>query len=237
MEPFGLALETYYKGDKDVKIIYHRDDDQNTEDFIEGYFREYLSFPEREKIAIEKCRGKILDIGAGAGRHSLELQRRGFDVLAIDISDKACEVMKQRGVKNVKCKTPYEIQGNRFDTLLLMGCSIAFVGDLDGLKTFLIHAKTLLNPEGFILMDSRDVRVTDNPKHIEYQKRNIKSGKYRGEINIRIEFMGVKGEWFQILHIDPDTLKVLANEHSLNCKILYNSEDGLYLAKLKQKQS
>ena len=169
MKPFGLALEAYYKGGKGVKVIYHRDDDQNAEDFIEGYFREYINFPEREKIAIEKCWGNILDIGAGAGRHSLELQRRGFDVLAIDISNKACEVMKQRGVKNVECKTPYEIQGSKFDTLLLMGCSIAFVGDFDGLRTFLIYSKKLLNPEGFILMDSRDVRVTDNPKHIEYK--------------------------------------------------------------------
>jgi len=232
MKPFGSALEAYYKGDQDVKIIYHRDDGLITEDFIKGYFRDYSNFPEREKIALEECRGKILDIGAGAGPHSLELQERGYDVLAIDISDKACEVMKKRGVKKVKCKTPYEIDDTNFDTILLMGCSIAFVGDLAGLKTFLNHAKSLLNQDGFILMDSRDVRVTDNPKHIEYQNNNIKAGKYRGEINIYIEFKGVKGKMFRILHVDADTLIGIAEENGWDCKVLYKGEDGLYLAKL-----
>ncbi|MFX0148185.1 MAG: class I SAM-dependent methyltransferase [Candidatus Hodarchaeota archaeon] len=234
MKPFGSALEAYYKGEQDVKVIYHRDDGQITEDFIKGYFRDIQNFPEREKIALGECRGEIIDIGAGAGRHSLELQDRGYDVLAIDISDKACEVMRKRGVKKVKCNTPYEIDDTNFDTILLMGCSIAFVGDLTGLKTFLNHAKSLLNPNGLILMDSRDVRVTDNPKHLEYQKKNIRAGKYRGEINICIEFKGVKGEMFRILHVDPDTLKRIAEENGWDCKVLYKGVEGLYLAKLTQ---
>lgn len=234
MKPFGSALNAYFKGKKETKVIYHRDDGQNTEDFIKGYFNDYSNFPEREKLAIKKCKGKILDIGAGAGRHSLELQKRGYDVLAIDISERACKIMKERGVKNVECKTPYEIDSSDFDTILLMGCSIAFVEDLAGLQNFLNYAKTLLNADGVILMDSRDVRETDNPKHIEYQKKNIEAGKYRGEITLSIEYNGIIGEKFQILHIDPDTLKRIAKETVWNCKILYRSEDGLYLARLRQ---
>lgn len=232
MIPFGYALEAYYKGKENAKIIYHRDDGQSSEDFIKGYFRNYSSFPEREKVAIENCKGRILDIGAGAGRHSLELQKRGYNVLAIDVSDKACEIMKLRGVKNIKCIPYFELEGNKFDTLLLMGCSIAFVENLEGIKKFLEHAKTLLNPNGFILMDSRDVKVTDNLKHIEYQKKNVKSGKYPGEITISIEYNGILGKEFQILHIDPDSLKDVAEKVGWNCEILYTSEGGLYLAKL-----
>lgn len=232
MIPFGYALEAYYKGKEDAKVVYHRDDGQSTEDYIKGYFRSYSSFPEREKVAIKSCKGKILDIGAGAGRHSLELQKRGYNVLAIDICDKACEIMKFRGVKNVKCSPYFELKVDKFDTLLLMGCSIAFVENLNGIKKFLEYAKTLLNPNGIILMDSRDVKVTDNPKHIEYQKKNVKLGKYPGEITISIEYNGKLGKEFQILHIDPDTLKETAEKAGWNCKILYVSEDGLYLAKL-----
>ncbi len=235
MEPFGSALEDYHNGNHKIKIIYHRDDGQKTEDFLKGYFCEYSDFPKREKIAIKKCRGKVLDIGAGAGRHSLELQRRGLNVLAIDISQKACEVMKKRGIKHVKCKTPYQLEGGNFDTILILGCSIGFVEDIEGLKIFLKFVKeNLLNPGGKVLMDSMDVRETDNPKHIKYQEKNIESGRFRGEIRIQIEYKGIKGEMFQILHVDPDTLQEVAESIGWNCEILSNDDGSLYLAELTQ---
>ncbi|TFF87358.1 MAG: methyltransferase domain-containing protein [Promethearchaeota archaeon] len=233
MRPFGLALESYFNGNKDAKIIFHRDDGQQTEDFIKGYFRTYSDFSEHEKIAINESKGKILDIGAGVGPHSLELQKRGFEVLAIDISEKACEIMKDRGLKRVICADPYEIEGENFDTILIMGCSIAFVENLDGLQRFLKYSKTLLNQNGIILMDSRDVRRTDNPEHIKYQDNNIKAGRYRGEIRVKIEYNDILGEMFTILHIDPDKLNLIANNSNWKCKILHKYEDnGLYLAKL-----
>jgi len=232
MIPFGLALESYYKGDKNGKIIYHRDDGGKTEDLIKGYFRNYSEFSDREKIALKHCQGRILDIGAGAGPHALELQKKGFDVTAIDISEKACEIMRNRGVEKVRCVNAYEISERDFDTILILGCSIGFVEDLKGLKMFLEHSKGLLSNNGMIIMDSRDVRMTNNPHHIKYQQNNIKNGKYRGEIRIQIEFQGRKGKMFQILHVDPEALKKVATALDFNCEILSNSEEGLYLAKL-----
>lgn len=234
MKQFGLALEAYHKGKKNVKIIYHRDDGERTEDFIKGYFRDYSDFSERERIAMEMCEGKILDIGAGVGPHALELQNKGYNVLAIDICEKACETMKKRGIKRVECKSPYEIEERNFDRIILLGCSIAFVENLDGLKKFLEYAKSIIKPEGLILMDSRDIRLTDNPKHIKYQKNNIESGRYRGEIRIQIEFNGIKGEKFQILHIDPDTLSDITESVNWSVKILLRENNGLYLAKLEK---
>jgi len=233
IRPFGLALESYFNGNKDAKIAFHRDDGQHTEDFIKGYFRNYSDFSEHEKIALQNCRGKILDIGAGVGPHSLALKDRGFEVLAIDISEKACEIMKGRGLKRVKCADLYEIQGEKFDTILIMGCSIAFVENLNGLEKFLTYSKTILNQNGIILMDSRDVRRTDNPEHIKYQDNNIKAGRYRGEIRVKIEYNGILGEMFTILHIDPDKLNLIANNLNWKCDILHKyEENGLYLAKL-----
>ncbi|MBD3195711.1 MAG: methyltransferase domain-containing protein [Candidatus Lokiarchaeota archaeon] len=231
MEPFGRALEAYYKGDKNVKIVFHRDDGNQSEDLIRGYFTRFSEFPEREKLAILKCSGKVLDIGAGTGRHSLELQKRNHEVLAIDICKKACEIIRQRGVKNVECNSVYEIMETNFDTLLLLGCSIAFVENLKGLEHFLVYAKSLLNSNGIILLDSRDVRKTDDPHHIKYQEDNINNGRYRGEIRLQIGFNGKKGDLFQILHIDPDTLEHTAQKTRWKCEIL-QKENSLYLAKL-----
>jgi len=235
MNPFGLALEAYYQGNENAKIIFHRDDGQKKEDFIKGYFRNYSNFSEREKVAIKNCKGKILDIGAGVGPHALELQKRGHNIIAIDICEKACIIMKKRGVKKVKCQNPYEIQTNDFDTLLILGCSIGFVEDLNGLKEFLEYAKSLLNPEGIILMDSRDIRMTNNQKHIDYHQANIQMGKYRGEIRLRIEFEGIIGKDFQILHIDPDKLREIANITNWDLEILSKESTGIYLGKLKKR--
>ena len=235
MIPFGLALESYFKGNINSKIIYDRDDGKQTEDVIEGYFREYTNFSKREKKALDLCKGKILDIGAGTGPHSLELQRRGFKVIALDISEKACEIMRKRGVHEVRCNTVYEISDSEFDTIILMGCAIAFVRNLRGLEKFFNHVKTLLNRDGIILMDSRDVTVTNNPKHIKYQENNIKQGKYRGEIRLQIEYNGKLGKIFQILHVEPEILKKIAEKAGYTSKILSKDEEGLYLAKFKRK--
>jgi SAM-dependent methyltransferase len=232
MIPFGLALQSYVKGNKRSKIIYHRDDGQQTEDAIEGYFREYTNFSKREKIALDNCKGKVLDLGAGVGPHSLELQKRGYEVIALDISERACDIMRKRGINIVRCKSVYEINDSEFDTILSLGCSIAFVENLKGLEKFLNHAKTLLNKNGIILMDSRDVRITNNPKHIEYQENNIDQGKYRGEIRLQIEYNGKIGEKFQILHVDPDILEKIAKKIGFTSKILSKNKEGLYLIKL-----
>jgi len=178
------------------------------------------------------CRGKVLDIGAGAGPHSLALQERGLEVTAIDISPHACEIMRKRGIKNIKCSTVYELKEKKFDTILLMGRSIGFVENLSGLKQFLIYCKDLLNPMGLILFDSLDVRLTTSPIHLAYQEENIKHGRYFGEIRLQIEYEDILGEKFQILHIDPQTLKNITNKLNWSCEILCKEKNGIYLAKI-----
>jgi 2-polyprenyl-3-methyl-5-hydroxy-6-metoxy-1,4-benzoquinol methylase len=127
MKPFDLAFKEYYEGNKQAKVIFHRDDGLKEERYIFPYFRTEKDFSLVEKQAIALCRGSILDIGVGVVPHSLELQKMGLEVYAIDISFRACEIMKKRGVINVKCSTVYDLKDITFDTILLMGRSIGFV--------------------------------------------------------------------------------------------------------------
>ncbi|MFX1477448.1 MAG: class I SAM-dependent methyltransferase [Promethearchaeota archaeon] len=232
MEPFGLALKEYYKGNLQVKVIFHRDDGHQDDYYVSQCFRSSSDFSLIEKYAISLCQGKVLDIGAGVGPHSLELQKRGLEVWAIDISSHACDIMKKRGVKNVRCTNVYDLDEGNFDTILLMGRAIGFVGDLTGLKLFLTHSKWLLNPEGIILLDSVDVRITEIPEHLAYHERNRKLGRYLGEIDLQMEYNGIFGEKFKLLHIDPQTLIKSAQEVSMSCEILSKEENGNFLAKM-----
>ena len=232
MEPYGLALKDFYNGNKNVKIVFHRDDGLREEAPIIFYFRNQNNFTSLEKLANKLCQGRVLDIGAGVGPHSLSLQNRGLDVLAIDISPHACEIMKNRGVQNVMCLTIYDLKKVKFDTIILMGRSIGFVENLSGLKKFLNYCKDLLNPEGIILLDSIDVQKTTNQIHLAYHKKNLELGRYFGEIRIQIEYKGQLGERIQILHVDPRTLMASANGVGWSCEILLKEKNGAYLAKI-----
>lgn len=237
MEPFGLALTDYYYNRKKVgKLIMHRDDGLKEEHPVEYYFREPSDFSPMEKEALKICKGKVLDIGAGVGPDSLELQKLGLRVYSIDVSQHACKIMGKRGLKNVECMSFYEftdIHEGKFDTILLLGRSIGFVETLNGLKKFLNYCKSLLNQNGNIIFDSSDLRTTTKPIHLKYQKKNQDEGRYLGEIRLRMEYQGLMGDYFQILHVDPDTLENIVLELGLKYEFVMKEEnDGSYLVRI-----
>ena len=230
VEPFGEALEDFYNGKKDAEITLIRDDGFEFNVPIEYFFRGPKEFTNLEKQALGLCKGKVLDAGAGVGPHSLELQRLGFEVYAIDISSRACDIMKKRGIKNVQCTDFYNIEIDTFDTILLLGRSIGFVENINGIKKFLSFCKTRLNPEGIIILDSIDMRLTEEKIYLDYKERNRKLGKYFGEATLQMKYKNILGDRFRNIQIDPDTLKECTQEIGLSCKILGKEEDGNYLA-------
>jgi 2-polyprenyl-3-methyl-5-hydroxy-6-metoxy-1,4-benzoquinol methylase len=232
MEPFGEALEDFYNGKKNAEITLIRDDGLEFNVPIEHFFRSPKDFSNLEKEAIQLCKGKVLDMGAGVGPHSLELQRLGLEVYAIDISSQACEIMKKRGVKNVQCTDFYNLTMDSFDTILLLGSSIGFVENLKGLKKFLSYCKSRLNPEGIIILDSNDIRSTQEPVYLNYVERNRKLGRYFGEGSFQMRYKKTLGDKFQNIQIDPNTLKEITQELGLFFKILCKEDDGTYLAKI-----
>ncbi len=234
MEPFGLALTDYYAGNEVGKLIMHRDDGLKEDHPVGYYFRESSDFSLIEKEALKICKGKVLDIGAGVGPHSLELQKLGMNVFSIDVSQHVCNIMKKRGLKNVECMSFYEFCDNnpgKFDTILLIGRSIGFVETLNGLRKFLNHCKSLLNKNGNIIFDSSDIRHTAKPIHLAYQKNNIDKGRYLGEIRLRMEYKGLLGDYFQILHVDPDILSKIVLESGLKYEFVIKEESS-YLVRI-----
>jgi SAM-dependent methyltransferase len=174
----------------------------------------------------------VLDIGAGAGVHSLALQERGMEVVAIDIAPEAVQVMSSRGVTDARCSDIYGFQDGAFDTLLMMMHGIGMVGDLAGLDRFLAHAKTLLRPGGQIVCDSLDVRPTTDPRHRAYLDSLVAAGRYVGEIRIRFEYKGLVGPLGGWMHVDPDKLAQHATRAGWACQVVCSQKNGDYLARL-----
>jgi len=223
----GQALSDFHHHKPSGKLWIHNKYGKKEEMPVKVYFRTVAEMPDLELIALQNCVGKVLDIGAGAGSHTLPLQEKGIDVTALEISPMAAEVMKQRGVEKIITEDIFNLTSGDFDTLLLLMNGIGLTGNISRLRLFLQHVKTLLNPGGQILFDSSDVAYLYNGKIPEL-------AHYYGEIMYRYEYKKQKTDWFSWLYIDRHKLKKIAAETGWETEILSEDEYDQYLAKLTQ---
>jgi SAM-dependent methyltransferase len=235
MEPYGMALLAYYEGETNAELIIRRDDGQETPLPVNFFFRNPSS--PIDNAAIDRCIGHVLDIGAGTGLHSKVLQQKSKPVTAIDINPQAVSIMRQQGLMDVHCADIYEFQGGRFDTLLMMGHGIGVVETIAGLDRYLIYAHSLLSNDGQVLLDSLDVRITDDPRDLAYHEANRQAGRYIEEIRMQFEFQGKKGPYCGWLHVDAETLKDHAELAGWRCEVVYQEESGNYLGLLTKYKS
>ena len=235
MRPLGLAIKDFYAGDNTAEVKLYRDDGTVNNLAISAFFRGATDF-QLDKIALDNCRGRILDVGAGVGIHSLYLQKNGLSVWAMDVSPEACQVMRQRGIKKVKCASFADFQAEPFDTLLILGRSICMVETLDGLHDFLVDARRLVENGGQILLNSLDVTRTKDPQNIAYHQANKQAGRYFGEIRVHLEYKETKGPAVGMLHVDQATLSRYAADAGWTFDVLLQEQDGNYLAVLVKKE-
>ena len=231
MKPFGAALRDYYRGDHDAMLSLCFDNGQVFPQPAGDFFREPRLY-EMDAMALDLCRGRVLDVGGGAGIHSLCLQEQGFDVGAVDICPEAVAIMRDRGVRDVRLGEIMAFAGGPFDTLLMLGHNIGMLETLGNLAPFLNHARTLTAPGARILMDSVDVRIRDNVEARAYHQANIDAGRYFGEMRFALEYAGTRGPLFGWLHVDSDTLAARAAEIGWRTTVVMQQPDGNYLAQL-----
>ena len=231
--PLGKALADYNRGIEKRHFIVHSDlwDDEPTP--VEEYFRpDHVPIPDLELRALSMCRGRVLDLGAGAGRHALELQGRGFEVTALDISHDAVEVMRHRGVNDARCGDLPLLRGDRFDTILLLMHGIGIVGTLDGLSTFLAEARHVLSTTGRIVCDSADLTVVLPSLAEAAGRADTRSTRYPGEVEFRLTYGTLEGQPYPWLFVDPRTLERFARDAGYRCSIVCRGARGAFLAVL-----
>ena len=223
----------YHRGQHDVTIVVY-DDYERDEAPLSYFFREPDQFPPLELMALDQCRGRVLDVGAGSGCHSLELERRGLSVTALEILPGLVDILRRRGLRDVRQTTWMElIAGEPYDTVLMMMNGLGLAETLAGLDRFFRDARRLVQPDGQVLADSTDVRVRMDPEARRTGTMNRPDGRYIGELHFQLEFEGRKGPPFAQLYVDPETLVGKAAAGGWGCEILRQPDEyGNYLVRL-----
>ncbi len=230
-DPMGAAIRDYHLRGKAARLRVMSSMFDEDEMPVDHLFRTFDDMPHLEQKALNMAYGKVLDIGAGAGCHALALQERGMDVKAIDISPLSCEVMKERGIKDVECVNLFckQLQG-KYDTLLLLMNGTGIAGKLSQLPALLNRLKELLSEEGQILIDSSDLKYIyeneDGSMDIDL------NAQYYGEVDYQMQYRDIKGEPFDWLYTDPMLLASVSKQCRLQCQIMEQGEHYDYLAKL-----
>lgn len=226
----GQAIYDYFEKGVAGKLRVFSPDFEEDEIPVETLFRELDEMPKIEQKALELARGKILDVGAGSGCHSLELQKMGKTVKAIDISELSVEVMKESGVENAVVEDFFKIKDEKYDTVLMLMNGAGIVGTIDRLPEFFEHLKNILAPGGQVLLDSSDIRYIFEDEDGSFEI-NLNDGYY-GELEYQMQYKRVKGEPFPWLYIDFATLQYYAEEAGFEASLVEQGEHYDYLAKL-----
>jgi 2-polyprenyl-3-methyl-5-hydroxy-6-metoxy-1,4-benzoquinol methylase len=228
-DPIGLAISDFIQKKETPDITVHSDlcDD----DFmpVPYLFRSFENMPPIEKRALDLCEGKVLDVGAGAGCHSIYLKNKKIDIESIDTSKGAVDYLSSINIKSEHSEF-LQYNNRSFDTILLLMNGIGIAGTLKQLSSFLNHAKTLLKPNGQILCDSTDISYmyTDD----EGGKWMDLASEYYGEMQFKMVYKYAETEWFPWLYIDFNTLEKTAKTVGLNAEMVIDSENDQYLARL-----
>lgn len=224
----GTALCNFYYRKDDTAITVSSSITEDDVIPVTYLFRTYNEMPSIEQLALDHCKGKVLDVGAGSGCHSQVLQERGEKVAAIDLSEGAVKVMKERGIEAEK-QNFYAVEDN-YDTLLFLMNGIGIAGTLDQLPAFLNKARSILNPGGQIILDSSDIRYMFAEEDGSVWV-NLNT-EYYGEVTYEMSYQGLKTTPFNWLFVDFETLKKVATECGLKTELLSEGEHFDYLAKL-----
>lgn len=231
--PLGAALLAFHEGDHQAEILVSSDYFADERVAARSYYRpDDEVLPELEIHALRRCHGRVLDLGAGAGRHALELQGKGHNVLALDVAEDAVKVMRCRGVRDARLGRHSDLVGETFDTVLMLMNGIGLAGDLRGLRDLLTELRPLLAPGGQILCDSADLGDAFDPEAMRSLVGLKRRSGYPGEVTFRLSFGRLEGATYPWLFVDWRKLSLYASEQNLVCEVLAHGSRGSYLARL-----
>ena len=229
-DPMGAAIYDFHKTGNADTLIVRSSMFEDDEIPVEDLFRSFEGMPSLEQYALELAEGRILDVGAGSGCHSLALQKMGKTAFAIDISPLSVMVMKERGVDARQVNLYDPAFTDKFDTVLMLMNGTGIIGCLENMPVFFDRMRELLTPGGSLLIDSSDLRYLfeeeDGSLMIDL------ADDYYGQLDYQMVYKNVEGEPFDWLYVDFDTLAYYAEESGFKAELLAEGDHYDYLARL-----
>lgn len=230
---FGKAILDFQTNNSPENLITETSISEKDEMSVAYLFRSFDEMPKIEQLALQLCNGKILDVGCGAGSHSLHLQNNeNCEVIAIDISESAIATCQLRGLKNALVEDIFQLKNQKFDTIMLLMNGIGIAGKLEKLNDFFLKLKSLLNENGQILIDSSDLiyMFDEDEKQAFVDQKEI---NYYGELEFNLTYKNQHEIPFNWLYVDFETLKHYAFAAGLSCEKLIEGDNFDFLVRLK----
>jgi len=232
-DAFGQEILAYLRYKEGVEIIERDDGLVEASEILGYYFSDYNKWFPIERKAIKLARGRVLDVGCGAGRVCLYLQRQGLKVTGTDASPKAIEVCKERGVKKALV-LPIErigrLQPDSFDTIVMFGNNFALFGSQNKAKVLLRQMYRITSRGAVILAGTRDPYRTKDPVHVAYHELNRKRGRMAGQLRMRVRFRQYVGRWFDYLFVSREEMKEILLGTGWKVRRFIDSRGSVYVA-------
>ena len=211
-DAFGRALLDRLEGNDRADVIIERDDG-----FIEAeragdfYVRPRRRWWPPERQAMRLARGRVLDVGCGAGRVLLDLQERGFDAVGIDHSPGAVAVCRRRGARDVRELGFEDVDESlgRFDTIVLYANNLGLLGGVTRGRRLLRRLHGITTNRARILGGSYDPYTTETEVHRAYHRRNRRRGRLGGQLRLRLRYRELATPWFDWVLLAPSELEEL----------------------------
>lgn len=234
-DSFGQTLMAMQEELSCLEIVERDDGYIEAVDTKEWYFSNYKDWSGREKEALRQVKGRVLDIGCGAGRTALYLQKRGLPVTGIDISPLAVKVSRLRGVKKAMLRSIDDIgkfRKNSFDSIVMMGNNFGLFGGPDKAKELLAKMSVITSPHARIYGETLDPYANKNPDHAAYHSFNRGRGRWGGQLRLRIRYHKMQGEWFDYLFVSYEELQKLLEGTGWRLEKIIRSGGPQYIAVL-----
>ena len=234
LDPMGQMIVDYLNGRTQARVEVFSPHLEMGEMTGEMLCRPFVDMSAMEQDALSRCRGRILDVGAGSGCHSLWLQDRGEDVSALEISPGCIRAMEKQGVNTILYDSFFRLKTDPFDTILMLMNGIGLCGTLEGVKLFFQHLPQLLDDQGQVLVDSTDLGAyapVDSPEDPE----DSEPGLGFWETQFSVTYGGLQSPDFDWIYMDFETLSYHADLHGFQCRCIHQGERGKYLARIRRK--
>jgi SAM-dependent methyltransferase len=199
---------------------------------VDHYLAEPDEWQPHDHRALRLVRGHVLDIGSGAGRTAIELQRRGMAVTGLDTSAGAIEISRRRGLRDTVLNTvdAYAGASARYDTFLLLGNNLGLLESTQRAPVLLDALARLSNPGARIIAQGTDPYGTTDPVHVAYHRRNRERGRLGGQLRLRLRYRLLATEWFDYLNCSVEELSALISGTRWRLKSIDDQDRPYYLA-------
>jgi SAM-dependent methyltransferase len=232
-DAFGRALLEFSEGRKHATVVIERDDGYMDAERVGDYFAPVRRWDAVERQALRYVRGRVLDVGVGAGRVALELQRRGHAVVAIDHSPLVARVARRNGVRNVKVVSLEDLDGRfgSFDTVVMFMNNFGLFASKAKARRLLRRLHSLTTDRGRIVASTSDYSKKAPAMHRAYHSRNRARGRLPGQIRFRLHYRMLKSPWFDWLFVRPRELERLLRGTGWRvARYVHHGEDSFYVA-------